>query len=44
MTEALRNEIVKRWQAQQSQRHIARDLEVSRSVVARVLAGQAPGR
>jgi len=38
MTEELRNEIVKRWQAQQSQRQIARDLEVSRSVVARVLA------
>jgi transposase len=47
MTEALRNEIVQRWQAKQSQRQIARDLEVSRSVVARVLAalsGQRAGR
>jgi transposase len=51
MNEALRNEILSRWQAGTSQRRIARSLQVSRHTVAQVLAevarqrdGQTPAR
>jgi transposase len=38
MTEALRHDIVQRWQQGQSQRHMACELGVSRRTIARVLA------
>ena len=44
MNEAARNDIVQRFHAGQSQRHIARDLHLARSTVQGVLAGVAAQR